>query len=161
MIWQLWMDARANPIDPCGKNDYNGDNAMNPVYLKGEIQMKVVYTDKAPAAIGPYSQAIVLNGVLFTSGQIPVIPATGELAGDTIEAQAEQVMKNLGAVLEEAGTSFEKAVKTTCFLADMGDFAAFNEIYAKYFVNKPARSCVAVKTLPKNVLCEVEVIAEI
>lgn len=123
--------------------------------------MQVVYTDKAPAAIGPYSQAMILNGVLFTSGQIPVDPSTGELAGDTIEAQAEQVMKNLGAVLEEAGTSYEKTVKTTCFLADMGDFAAFNEIYAKYFVNKPARSCVAVKTLPKNVLCEVEVIAEI
>lgn len=123
--------------------------------------MQVVYTDKAPAAIGPYSQAMILNGVLFTSGQIPVDPATGELAGDTIEAQAEQVMKNLGAVLEEAGTGFEKTVKTTCFLADMGDFAVFNEIYAKYFVNKPARSCVAVKTLPKNVLCEVEVIAEI
>ena len=90
-----------------------------------------------------------------------MVPATGELAGDTIEAQAEQVMKNLGAVLEEAGIGFEKTVKTTCFLADMGDFAVFNEIYAKYFVNKPARSCVAVKTLPKNVLCEVEVIAEI
>ncbi|MGN8631404.1 RidA family protein [Blautia sp. HCP3S3_G3] len=123
--------------------------------------MKVVYTDKAPAAIGPYSQAIILNDVLFTSGQIPVNPATGEIAGDTIETQAEQVMKNLGAVLAEAGTSFENAVKTTCFLADMGDFAAFNEVYAKYFVNKPARSCVAVKTLPKNVLCEVEVIAAI
>lgn len=123
--------------------------------------MKVVYTDKAPAAIGPYSQAMILNDILFTSGQIPVVPATGELAGETIEAQAEQVMKNLGAVLEEAGTSFENAVKTTCFLADMGDFAKFNEIYAKYFVNKPARSCVAVKTLPKNVLCEVEVIAAI
>ena len=123
--------------------------------------MKVVYTDKAPAAIGPYSQAMILNGVLFTSGQIPVDPATGEISGDTIEAQAEQVMKNLGEVLKEAGSSFEKAVKTTCFLADMGDFAKFNEIYAKYFVNKPARSCVAVKTLPKNVLCEVEVIAEV
>lgn len=123
--------------------------------------MKVVYTDQAPAAIGPYSQAIVLNDVLFTSGQIPVNPATGEIAGDTIETQAEQVMKNLGAVLAEAGTSFENAVKTTCFLADMGDFAKFNEVYAKYFVNKPARSCVAVKTLPKNVLCEVEVIAAI
>nr|WP_294665995.1 RidA family protein [uncultured Blautia sp.] len=123
--------------------------------------MKVVYTDKAPAAIGPYSQAMILNGVLFTSGQIPVDPATGEISGDTIEAQAEQVMKNLGEVLKEAGSSFEKAVKTTCFLADMGDFAKFNEVYAKYFVNKPARSCVAVKTLPKNVLCEVEVIAEV
>lgn len=123
--------------------------------------MKVVYTDKAPAAIGPYSQAIIMNGILFTSGQIPVDPATGEISGDTIEAQAEQVMKNLGEVLKEAGASFEKAVKTTCFLADMGDFAKFNEVYAKYFVSKPARSCVAVKTLPKNVLCEVEVIAAV
>lgn len=123
--------------------------------------MKVVYTEKAPAAIGPYSQAMILGDILFTSGQIPVVPETGELAGDTIQAQAEQVMKNLGEVLKEAGTGFENAVKTTCFLADMGDFAAFNEIYAKYFVNKPARSCVAVKTLPKNVLCEVEVIAAI
>ena len=123
--------------------------------------MKVVYTEKAPAAIGPYSQAMILNGVLFTSGQIPVNPATGEINGDTIETQAEQVMKNLGEVLKEAGSSFEKAVKTTCFLADMGDFAKFNEVYAKYCVNKPARSCVAVKTLPKNVLCEVEVIAEV
>ena len=123
--------------------------------------MKVVYTDNAPAAIGPYSQAMILNGVLFTSGQIPVDPATGEISGDTIEVQAEQVMKNLGEVLKEAGSSFENAVKTTCFLADMGDFAKFNEVYAKYFVNKPARSCVAVKTLPKNVLCEVEVIAAV
>ena len=123
--------------------------------------MKVVYTDKAPAAIGPYSQAIVLNDVLFTSGQIPVDPAAGEVVGDTIESQAEQVMKNLDSILKEARTSFEIAVKTTCFLADMGDFAKFNEVYAKYFVNKPARSCVAVKTLPKNVLCEVEVIAAI
>lgn len=131
------------------------------LFQKGEYNMKVVYTDKAPAAIGPYSQAMILGNILFTSGQIPVVPETGELAGDTIEAQAEQVMKNLGEVLKEAGTGFENAVKTTCFLADMGDFAAFNEIYAKYFVNKPARSCVAVKTLPKNVLCEVEVIAEI
>ena len=123
--------------------------------------MKVVYTDKAPAAIGPYSQAMILNGVLFTSGQIPVDPATGEICGETIEVQAEQVLKNLGEVLKEAGSSFENAVKTTCFLADMGDFAKFNEVYAKYFVNKPARSCVAVKTLPKNVLCEVEVIAAV
>lgn len=123
--------------------------------------MKVVHTDNAPAAIGPYSQAVILNDMVFTSGQIPVIPATGEIAGDTIEIQADQVMRNLGAVLKEAGSSFENAVKTTCFLADMNDFAAFNEVYAKYFVNKPARSCVAVKTLPKNVLCEVEVIAAI
>ena len=123
--------------------------------------MKVVYTDKAPSAIGPYSQAMILNGVLFTSGQIPVDPATGEISGDTIETQAEQVMKNLAEVLKEAGTGFENVVKTTCFLADMGDFAKFNEVYAKYFVNKPARSCVAVKTLPKNVLCEVELIAAV
>ena len=123
--------------------------------------MKVVYTEKAPAAIGPYSQAMILNGVLFTSGQIPVNPATGEINGNTIETQAEQVMKNLGEVLKEAGSSFEKAVKTTCFLADMGDFSAFNEVYAKYFTSKPARSCVAVKTLPKNLLCEIEVIAAV
>ena len=123
--------------------------------------MQVVYTEKAPAAIGPYSQAIILNGVLFTSGQIPVNPSTGDISGNTIEEQAEQVMKNLGEVLKEAGSSFEKAVKTTCFLADMGDFAAFNGVYAKYFVNKPARSCVAVKSLPKNLLCEVEVIAAV
>lgn len=118
-----------------------------------------VSTEKAPAAIGPYSQAVVAGGVLYTSGQIPVNPETNAIAGNTIEEQAEQVMKNLGAVLAEAGTTFEKVVKTTCFIADMGDFAKFNEIYAKYFTEKPARSCVAVKTLPKNVLCEVEVIA--
>ena len=118
-----------------------------------------VSTEKAPAAIGPYSQAVVAGGVLYTSGQIPVNPETNAIAGNTIEEQAEQVMKNLGAVLAEAGTTIEKVVKTTCFIADMGDFAKFNEIYAKYFTEKPARSCVAVKTLPKNVLCEVEVIA--
>ena len=123
--------------------------------------MKVVSTDKAPAAIGPYSQAMILNGVVVTSGQIPIDPATGEITAVTIEEQAEQVMKNLGEVLKEAGSSYEKTVKTTCFLSDMGDFAAFNEIYGKYFTGKPARSCVAVKTLPKNVLCEVEAIAEI
>ena len=122
--------------------------------------MKVVYTDKAPAAIGPYSQAIVLNDVLFTSGQIPVDPATGEIVGDTIESQAEQVMKNLDAVLKEAGTSFENAVKTTCFLADMGDFAKFNEVYAKYFPEPfPARSCIEVARIPKDVLLEAEAIA--
>lgn len=123
--------------------------------------MKKISTEKAPAAIGPYSQAVVCGDMLFTSGQIPVNPETGEIAGETISEQAEQVMKNIGAVLEEAGTNFENAVKTTCFLADMGDFQVFNEVYAKYFVNKPARSCVAVKTLPKNVLCEVEVIAKL
>lgn len=123
--------------------------------------LKTIYTPKAPAAIGPYSQAVVCGDMLFTSGQIPVNPETGEIAGETISEQAEQVMKNIGAVLEEAGTNFENAVKTTCFLADMGDFQVFNEVYAKYFVNKPARSCVAVKTLPKNVLCEVEVIVKL
>ena len=122
--------------------------------------MKVISTEKAPAAIGPYSQAMVVKGVVFTSGQIPLTPETGEIQGTTIEEQTEQVMKNLGAVLEAAGSSYEKTIKTTCFLADMGDFAAFNEVYGKYFTGKPSRSCVAVKTLPKNVLCEVEVIAE-
>lgn len=122
--------------------------------------MKVVYTDKAPAAIGPYSQAMITGGLLFTSGQIGIDPATGEVVEGGIEEQAEQVIKNLEAVLKEAGTDFTKVVKTTCFLQDMGDFAAFNAVYAKYFVNKPARSCVAVKTLPKNLLVEIEVIAE-
>ena len=121
--------------------------------------LKKISTEKAPAAIGPYSQGIIVNGMVFTSGQIPINPATGEIEGADITAQAEQVMKNLGEVLAAAGTDYDHAVKTTCFLADMGDFAAFNEVYAKYFTEKPARSCVAVKTLPKNVLCEVEVIA--
>ena len=123
--------------------------------------MKKISTEKAPAAIGPYSQGVVVNNTLFSSGQIALDPATGEIVGSTIEEQAEQVMKNLGAILEEAGTSFDKVLKTTCFLADMGDFAAFNEVYAKYFTSKPARSCVAVKTLPKNLLCEIEVIAAV
>ena len=122
---------------------------------------KVIYTKNAPDAIGPYSQGIITGGLLFTSGQIAINPATGNVEAVTIEEQTEQVCKNLGALLAAAGTSYEKVVKTTCFLADMGDFAAFNAIYGKYFVSKPARSCVAVKTLPKNVLCEVEVIAEI
>jgi len=121
--------------------------------------MNVIHTDKAPAAIGPYSQAIGIGNLLFTSGQIPIDPATGEIRGTTIAEQAEQVMKNLGEVLAAAGLSYADTVKTTCFLADMADFAAFNEVYGKYFTGKPARSCVAVKTLPKNVLCEVEVIA--
>ena len=121
--------------------------------------LKKVSTEKAPAAIGPYSQAVVNGNMLYTSGQIPIIPETGELVQGNITAQAEQVMKNLNAVLEAAGTTFANVIKTTCFLADMNDFAAFNEVYAKYFTDKPARSCVAVKTLPKNVLCEVEVIA--
>lgn len=123
--------------------------------------MKVVSTEKAPAAIGPYSQAMIVNGLVYTSGQIAIDPAVGDVTATTIEGQTEQVMKNLGEVLKAAGSGYEKAVKTTCFLADMGDFAAFNEIYGKYFTGKPARSCVAVKTLPKNVLCEVEVIAEV
>lgn len=121
--------------------------------------LKKISTDKAPAAIGPYSQAIMANGFLFTSGQIPINPATGNVDAEGITAQAEQVMVNLKAVLDEAGTSFDNVVKTTCFIADMGDFAAFNEVYAKYITSAPARSCVAVKDLPKGVLCEVEVIA--
>ena len=123
--------------------------------------MEIVSTKNAPGAIGPYSQAMILNGVVYTSGQVALSPETGEVVGTTIEEQAEQVMKNLGAVLEAAGSSYEKTVKTTCFLTDMNDFAAFNEIYGKYFTGKPARSCVAVKTLPKNVLCEVEAIASV
>lgn len=123
------------------------------------MELKKVSTEKAPAAIGPYSQAIVCGDMVFTSGQIPINPASGNVEVTTIEAQAEQVMKNLGEVLKAAGSGFEKAVKTTCFLADMNDFAAFNAVYAQYFTTKPARSCVAVKTLPKNVLVEVEVIA--
>ncbi len=123
--------------------------------------LKKVYTKNAPEAIGPYSQAIVCGNMLFTSGQVPINPATGEVETEGITDQATQVMKNLAAVLEEAGTSFENVVKTTCFLSDMADFAAFNAVYAEYFTSKPARSCVAVKTLPKNVLVEVEVIAVI
>ena len=121
--------------------------------------LKTTHTYAAPAAIGPYSQAVSMGDLAFTSGQIPLDPATMTIAGEEIVAQTEQVMKNISAVLEASETSFDKVIKTTCFLADMADFAAFNEVYAKYFVSKPARSCVAVKTLPKNVLCEVEVIA--
>lgn len=121
--------------------------------------LQKISTDKAPAAIGPYSQGIVLGNIFFASGQIPIDPATGEIHGTTIEEQAEQVMKNIGAVLQAAGCTFEDVVKTTCFLADMGDFAVFNEVYARYFTGKPARSCVAVKSLPKGALVEVEVIA--
>ena len=121
--------------------------------------MEKVYTKNAPDAIGPYSQAQKVGNFVFTSGQIPINPATGNVEAVTITEQTEQVCKNLSAVLEAAGTSLLNVVKTTCFLAEMSDFAAFNEVYAKYFTGKPARSCVAVKTLPKNVLCEVEAIA--
>ncbi len=121
--------------------------------------MKKINTDNAPAAIGPYSQAIQVDKFLFTSGQIPLNPATGQVEAEGIEAQAKQVMLNLGAILAEAGADYSRVVKTTCFLADMNDFAAFNGVYEQYFTNKPARSCVAVKQLPKSVLCEVEVIA--
>lgn len=123
--------------------------------------MKVISTETAPAAIGPYSQAIVTNGLVFASGQIPVDPATGAPAGDTIDTQAEQSCKNVAAILAAAGSDMTKVVKTTCFLADMADFAKFNEFYAKYFVSCPARSCVAAKALPKGVLCEIEAIAEL
>ena len=123
--------------------------------------MKVISTDKAPAAIGPYSQAYVVNGLLFSSGQIPLNPATGEIVGTDVTEQAEQACKNVGAILEAAGTDFSKVVKTVCFLADMKDFAAFNAVYEKYFVSKPARSCVAVKELPKQVLCEIETVTAV
>ena len=123
--------------------------------------MKTIYTEKAPAAVGPYSQAVVVNGMVYTSGQIALSPETGELAGTTITEQAEQVMKNLTAVLQAAGTGPENAVKTLCFLTDMSDFAAFNAVYARYFTEKPARSCVEVRALPKGAICEVEVIATV
>jgi len=126
--------------------------------MEGKMLTKVS-TEKAPAAIGPYSQGIIANNLLFASGQIPIVPETGEIARGDITVQAGQVMKNVGEVLKAAGTGFENVAKTTCFLADMADFAAFNSVYEKYFTGKPARSCVAVKELPKGVLCEVEVIA--
>ena len=121
----------------------------------------IVYTPNAPEAIGPYSQAVTVGDFVFTSGQIAINPASGAVEATTIEAQTEQVCKNLAAVLRAAGSSLEKVVKTTCFLADMGDFAAFNAVYATYFTGKPARSCVAVKTLPKGVLVEIDTVAEI
>lgn len=121
--------------------------------------MNVVSTTKAPAAIGPYSQGIIANGMLFASGQIPIIPETGLIAEGNIEVQAKQAIENVGEILKSAGCDYTSVVKTTCFLADMDDFASFNKVYEQYFAGKPARSCVAVKTLPKNVLCEVEVIA--
>ena len=121
--------------------------------------MNIISTEKAPGAIGPYSQGYEVNGFIFTSGQIPIHPQDGSIVSGGIEAQTEQSCKNVGAILAAAGVGFDKVIKTTCFLADMGDFAAFNEVYAKYFTSKPARSCVAVKTLPKNALCEIEAIA--
>ena len=122
-------------------------------------EIKTIYTENAPAAIGPYSQAKEVGGFVFLSGQVPLDPKTGDVVGKDITKQTEQIMKNIGAILKEAGMTYENAVKTTCFLADMGDFGAFNEVYGKYFTSKPARSCVAVKQLPKGVLAEVEVIA--
>ncbi|MDE5755628.1 MAG: RidA family protein [Clostridia bacterium] len=123
--------------------------------------MKVVSTTNAPSAIGPYSQAMISGGMVYTSGQIAINPASGNIEATTIEEQTHQVCKNVKAVLEASGSSLDKVVKTVCFLADMGDFATFNGIYAQYFTSKPARSCVAVKTLPKNVLVEIDTIAEI
>lgn len=123
--------------------------------------MEYVATNNAPSAIGPYSQAVKVNGLLFTSGQIAINPATGNVDATTIEEQTKQVCENLKAVCEAAGTSLDKAVKTVCFLADINDFASFNAVYGEYFTSKPARSCVAVKDLPKAVLCEVELIAEL
>ena len=121
--------------------------------------LNVTSTPNAPSAIGPYSQAVAANGFLFTSGQVGLVPETGAVAGDTIEAQAEQACRNVQAILEANGTGFDRVVKTTCFLADMKDFAAFNAVYAKYFVSNPARSCVAVRTLPRGLLCEIEAVA--
>ncbi len=123
--------------------------------------MKYISTDKAPAAIGPYSQGIVTGNLFFASGQIALDPATGAVKGETIAEQTETVCTNIGELLKAAGTTYDKVVKTTCFLADIADFGAFNEVYAKYFTGKPARSCVAVKDLPKGVLCEIEIIAEV
>lgn len=123
--------------------------------------MDYISTDQAPAAIGPYSQGIVVNGIAYFSGQIPVDPATGLIDGETIETQAERSCRNVGALLQAAGTSFDHVVKTTCFLAEIADFAAFNAVYEKYFTSKPARSCVAVKDLPKGVLCEIEAVATV
>ncbi|MDR0639838.1 MAG: RidA family protein [Spirochaetaceae bacterium] len=123
--------------------------------------MKLINTTSAPAAIGPYSQGFVAGSFLFTSGQIPLDPETGEVSGQTVGEQAERAIANLKAVLEAGGSSLAKVVKTTCFLADMGDFAVFNEVYAKHFPGKPARSCVAVKQLPRSVLCEIEAVAEV
>lgn len=123
--------------------------------------MEKVHTDNAPAAIGPYSQAVIANGLVYSSGQIPINPASGKIEAEGIEAQTEQAIKNLSAVLKEAGTNISKAIKTTCFLKNMGDFGAFNEVYAKHFTDKPARSCVEVSNLPKGALVEIEVIAEI
>ena len=123
--------------------------------------MKKIHTEKAPAAVGPYSQAVAVNGIVYTSGQIALDPVSGELVGKTIEEQAEQVMKNLISILDEAGTKPENVIKTLCYLTDMNDFAAFNEVYARYFTEKPARSCIGVDTLPKGAICEVEVIATV
>ena len=123
--------------------------------------MKYLSTDKAPAAIGPYSQGIIVNGIAYLSGQIPINPSSGQVEAKTIEEQTDRVCRNVGALLEAAGTSFDHVIKTTCFLAEIADFAAFNAVYEKYFTSKPARSCVAVKDLPKGVLCEIEAIAEV
>ena len=123
--------------------------------------MKIITTEKAPAAVGPYSQAVEINGILYTSGQIAIVPEVGKIVSADIEGQAEQCCKNLGEILSAAGTDFSKVIKTTCFLADIADFKKFNAVYAKYFVGKPARSCVAVKDLPLNALCEIEIIAAI
>ncbi len=146
-------------MDEVEKYDNLGTGVL--AVRKEKSMLKKVSTNKAPSAIGPYSQAIICGDMLYTSGQIPINPETGSVDAQGIVAQTEQVMKNLSAVLAEAGTSFENVVKTTCFLYNISDFGAFNEVYAKYFTSKPARSCVAVKDLPKGALCEVELIAVI
>ena len=130
-------------------------------FRKGNFKMKIIETKKAPAAVGPYSQAVEINGILYTSGQIAIVPEVGKIVSTDIEGQAEQCCKNLEEILSAAGTDFSKVVKTTCFLANIADFKKFNEVYAKYFVSKPARSCVAVKNLPLGALCEIEIVAAI
>ncbi len=146
-------------IFPFGKSVIIHYGVFKIILQKEDTIMEKIFTEKAPAAVGPYSQAVVARGMVYTSGQIALDPSTGNLVGKSIEEQAEQVMKNLVAILEEAGTKPENVVKTLCFLTDINDFAAFNEVYARYFTEKPARSCVGVQSLPKGAICEVEVIA--
>lgn len=160
----LCLSPRERANFACGEIDTNHhfSTVCTKVWKGMVIKMsKIIHTSNAPEAIGPYSQAVACGNLVFTSGQIAINPANGTIEADTIEAQTEQVCKNLKAVLEESGSSLEKVIKTVCFLRNMSDFAAFNEVYGKYFIGKPARSCVAVRELPKNVLVEIDTVAEI
>lgn len=134
--------------------------AERTIFLRGDFPVKKIHTDKAPAAVGPYSQAVEVGGIIYTSGQIAIDPAAGKILAEDIAGQAEQCCKNIGAVLSAGGATFDNVIKTTCFLADIADFKIFNSVYEKFFISKPARSCVAVKDLPGGALCEIEVIAE-